>query len=73
MHINAFVLVAQLANFLLLMFLLKRLLYDRIAAAMDARTAEIAAPSSEDSKTLRRALPMVWPKPLWNGAATNFP
>lgn len=43
MHINAFVLVAQLVNFLLLMFLLKRLLYDRIAAAMDARTAEIAA------------------------------
>ncbi|HNW91616.1 MAG TPA: hypothetical protein PKM88_01770 [bacterium] len=43
MHLNAFVLAAQLVNFLLLLVLLKHFLYDRIAAAMTARAAAIAA------------------------------
>lgn len=43
MHLNAFVLAAQLVNFLLLLVLLKRFLFDRVAAAMDARAAAIAA------------------------------
>ena len=43
MHIDWFVFLAQIFNFLLLMYLLKRLLYGRIIKAMDDREAKIAA------------------------------
>ena len=47
MHINWFVFLAQIFNFLLLMYLLKRLLYGRIIKAMDDREANIAARFAE--------------------------
>ena len=47
MHINWFVFLAQIFNFLLLMYLLKRLLYGRIIKAMDDREAKIAARFAE--------------------------
>ena len=39
MHIDWFVLFAQIVNFLVLVFLLKHFLYGRILDAMDARQA----------------------------------
>jgi F-type H+-transporting ATPase subunit b len=47
MHINWFVFLAQIFNFLLLMYLLKRFLYGRILKAMDDREAKIAARFAE--------------------------
>jgi F-type H+-transporting ATPase subunit b len=47
MHIDWFVFLAQIFNFLLLMYLLKRFLYGRILKAMDDREAKIAARFSE--------------------------
>ncbi len=47
MHIDWFVLLAQIFNFLLLMYLLKRFLYGRIIKAMDDREAKIAARFAE--------------------------
>jgi F-type H+-transporting ATPase subunit b len=43
MHIDLFVLAAQIFNFLVLVFVLKYLLYDKILGAMDAREAKIAS------------------------------
>ena len=43
MHIDWFVFLAQIFNFLLLIYLLKRFLYGRIIKAMDDREAKIAA------------------------------
>ena len=43
MHIDLFVLAAQIFNFLVLVFVLKYLLYDKILGAMDAREARIAS------------------------------
>ena len=43
MHVDLFVLAAQIFNFLVLVFVLKRLLYNRILGAMDAREAKIAS------------------------------
>ncbi len=43
MHIDLFVLAAQIINFLILVFLLKYFLYNRILGAMDAREAKIAS------------------------------
>jgi F-type H+-transporting ATPase subunit b len=43
MHIDWFVLAAQIFNFLVLVFALKYLLYNRILGAMDAREAKIAS------------------------------
>jgi F-type H+-transporting ATPase subunit b len=43
MHIDLFVLAAQIFNFLVLVFLLKYFLYNRIINAMDAREAKIAS------------------------------
>jgi len=43
MHIDWFVLAAQIINFLILVFLLKYFLYDRILGAIDAREARIAS------------------------------
>ena len=42
MHIDWFVLAAQIFNFLVLVFALKYLLYDKILGAIDAREAKIA-------------------------------
>ncbi len=47
MHIDLFVLFAQIFNFLVLVFLLKYLLYNRIIGAMDAREARIASQFAE--------------------------
>ncbi|MDD3249042.1 MAG: hypothetical protein GX874_05145 [Smithella sp.] len=47
MHIDWFVFLAQIFNFLLLMYLLKRFLYGRIIKAMDDREAKIAARFTE--------------------------
>jgi len=43
MHIDWFVFFAQIVNFLILVWLLKYFLYDRILSAMDAREAKIAS------------------------------
>jgi F-type H+-transporting ATPase subunit b len=43
MHIDLFVLAAQIINFLILVFALKYLLYEKILGAMDAREAMIAS------------------------------
>jgi F-type H+-transporting ATPase subunit b len=55
MHINWFVFLAQIFNFLLLMYLLKRFLYGRIIQAMDAREAKIAARFAEADEMKRKA------------------
>ena len=47
MHIDWFVLFAQIVNFLVLVFLLKYFLYGRILGAMDARQAKIEASWAE--------------------------
>jgi F-type H+-transporting ATPase subunit b len=47
MHIDWFVFLAQIFNFLLLMYLLKRFLYGRIIKAMDDREAKIAGRFAE--------------------------
>jgi F-type H+-transporting ATPase subunit b len=47
MHIDWFVLLCQILNFLLLIYLLKRFLYGRIIKAMDDREAKIAARFAE--------------------------
>jgi len=47
MHIDWFVLFAQIVNFLILVFLLKYFLYGRILSAMDARQAKIEASYAE--------------------------
>ncbi|MGV8057522.1 MAG: hypothetical protein AB2L12_05755 [Smithellaceae bacterium] len=47
MHIDWFVLLCQIFNFLLLVYLLKRFLYGRIIKAMDDREAKIAARFAE--------------------------
>lgn len=52
MHIDLFVLAAQIINFLVLVFLLKHFLYDRILGAMDAREAKIAS-QFEEAKLLK--------------------
>lgn len=43
MHIDWFVFFAQIVNFLILVYLLKYFLYNRILSAMDAREAKIAS------------------------------
>lgn len=47
MHIDWFVLLCQIFNFLLLVYLLKRFLYGRIIKAMDDRETKIAARFAE--------------------------
>ncbi|HPB71060.1 MAG TPA: hypothetical protein PKX61_08125 [Syntrophales bacterium] len=47
MHIDGFVFFAQIVNFLILIYLLKRFLYGRIIQAMDNREAKIAARIAE--------------------------
>lgn len=55
MHINWFVFLAQIFNFLLLMYLLKRFLYGRIIKAMDDREAKIAARFAEADELKAKA------------------
>jgi F-type H+-transporting ATPase subunit b len=50
MHIDWFVLFAQLVNFLILIYLLKRFLYTRIIQAMNEREAKIVARFEEAGK-----------------------
>lgn len=47
MHIDPFIFAAQIINFLILVYLLKRLLYDRIVNAMNLRETGIARRISE--------------------------
>jgi F-type H+-transporting ATPase subunit b len=51
MHIDWFVFFAQIFNFLILLFLLKKFLYGRIIGAIDARQAKIAASFAEAEKS----------------------
>ncbi len=55
MHIDWFVLFAQIFNFLLLMYLLKRFLYGRIIKAMDDREAKITARFAEAEELKNKA------------------
>ena len=55
MHIDWFVLFAQIFNFLLLVYLLKRFLYGRIIQAMDTREAKIAARFAEADAMKKKA------------------
>lgn len=55
MHIDPFVLFAQIFNFLLLMYLLKRFLYGRIIKAMDDREEKIAARFAEAEEMKSKA------------------
>lgn len=55
MHIDWFVLFAQIVNFLILLALLKRFLYRRIIDAMDARQAKIAATIGEAEQAREKA------------------
>ena len=55
MHIDWFVFLAQIFNFLLLMYLLKRFLYGRIIKAMDDREAKIAARFAEAEELKTKA------------------
>ncbi|KAF0159050.1 MAG: ATP synthase subunit b [Syntrophaceae bacterium] len=55
MHIDWFVFLAQIFNFLLLMYLLKRFLYGRIIKAMDDREAKIAARFAEAERLKEEA------------------
>ena len=50
MHIDWFVLLAQIINFLILVYLLKRFLYNRILGAIDTREAKIASRFDEAEK-----------------------
>jgi F-type H+-transporting ATPase subunit b len=56
MHIDLFVLAAQIINFLVLVFLLKYFLYDRILGAMDAREAKIASQFEEAERLKAQAM-----------------
>ena len=55
MHIDWFVFLAQIFNFLLLMYLLKRFLYGRIIKAMDDREAKIAERFAEADELKTKA------------------
>jgi len=55
MHIDWFVFLAQIVNFLILFVLLKKFLYGRIIGAMDAREAKISAVFSDAEKTRQEA------------------
>jgi len=55
MHVDWFVLFAQLVNFLILIYLLKRFLYTRVIRAMNEREAKITARFEEAEKLKRKA------------------
>lgn len=56
MHIDWFVFFAQIVNFLLLVYLLKRFLYGRIVKAMDEREAKIVQRYEEAEQAKAKAL-----------------
>ena len=53
MHLDWFVFFAQIVNFLILVYLLKRFLYGRIVKAMDNREAKIVA-RYQEAETLKQ-------------------
>lgn len=55
MHIDGFVFFAQIVNFLILLWLLKKFLYGRIIGAMDEREAKISATFAEAEKAKEEA------------------
>ncbi len=55
MQINWFTLAAQIINFLILLFILKKLLYDRVVKAMDEREERIASDIREAEKKREKA------------------
>ncbi len=55
MYIDPFILVAQIINFLILVYLLKRFLYDKIVDAMNVREAGIARRLSEADRLQEQA------------------
>jgi len=55
MHVDWFVLFAQLVNFLILLYLLKRFLYTRIIGAMNEREAKMIARFEEAERLKREA------------------
>jgi F-type H+-transporting ATPase subunit b len=55
MHVDWFVFFAQIVNFLILLFLLKKFLYGRIIGAIDAREAKIAATFAEAERSREEA------------------
>jgi F-type H+-transporting ATPase subunit b len=55
MHIDWFVFFAQIVNFLILAYLLKRFLFGRIVAAMDGREARIAATLADADRMKQEA------------------
>ncbi len=55
MHVDWFVLFAQLVNFLILLYLLKRFLYTRIIGAMNEREAKMVARFEEAARLKREA------------------
>lgn len=55
MHIDWFVFFAQIVNFLILVYLLKRFLFGRIIAAMDSREARIAATLADAERMKQEA------------------
>lgn len=55
MHIDWFVFFSQMVNLLILLFLLKKFLFGRIIAAIDAREAKIAARFSEAEQAKKEA------------------
>lgn len=59
MHIDPFILVAQIINFLVLVYLLKRFLYERIVEAMNIRENRIAERMSEIERLKDEALASV--------------
>jgi F-type H+-transporting ATPase subunit b len=56
MHIDWFVFFAQMVNFLILVWLLKKFLYGRIINAIDVREAKIAATFAEAERSREEAL-----------------
>ena len=55
MHIDPFILAAQIINFLILAYLLKRFLYDKIVDAMNVREAGIARQLSDADRLKEEA------------------
>lgn len=55
MQINVFVLIAQIINFLVLVYLMKRFLFSRVVSAMDRREAQIASRLNEAEAKQKKA------------------
>jgi len=66
MEFNLFTIIATLVNFVILMFVLKRILFDRVNAMIDSRNAETLAniTSAEDKLREADALKLTYEKDL---------